>query len=200
MQAKAGLAVAKEMLKYATVSSPIDGLVTKKFVEPGDIAAPGKPMFTLEDLSKVKIVVQVPESDVTGIEPGDKATVLIDAVGVEELAVVDRVLPPVDVDSRTFLVELVLWSPQQGLRSGMFARMIMETGRREAVSIPHTAMVVRGALRGVFVVGEDAVAHLRWVRTGHEYSNRTEVISGLRVGDRIVVDPPPELTDGTPIE
>ncbi len=199
LQARASVVVAREMLHYATILSPIDGWVAEKFVEPGDIAAPGRPMFTLDDLSKVKILVSMPESDVQGIAAGSEAQVVVDAAAVDSSTKVDRVLPSADAKSRTFRVELILDNEAARLKSGMFARVRMQAGQQTSLTIPETAVVVRGALQGVFAVGEDGIAHLRWIRTGRHEADRVEAISGLRVGDRIVVDPPPELTDGTPI-
>jgi RND family efflux transporter MFP subunit len=200
MQAEAAVAAARELLQYATVLSPIDGWVSEKFIESGDIAAPGRPMFTLEDLSRVKILVSISESDLQGIVVGSPAEVSVEAAGFEAGATIDRVLPAADANTRTFRVELILDNEGTRLKSGMFARVTIQTGQRQSLSIPATAIVMRGAMQGVFAVGEEGVAHLRWIRTARRYADRVDVISGLRAGDRIVVDPPPELTDGTPVE
>ena len=199
-QAEANLNSAKVMLSYAEIVSPIDGWVVRKMTEVGDMAAPGMPMFVVEDLSRVKVTAQVPESDVTGMAPGQQAQVRIDVLGLDETADIWRVVPAGDPRSRTFAVQLVLRNPEGRIKSNMFARVSFDRGLRQALLVPQTAIVRRGQLRGVFVVDEENRARLRWVKLGREAGGRVEVLSGLTPGDRYVVAPPPGFADGTPVE
>ena len=199
-QAEANLNAAKVMLSYAEIVSPIDGWVVRKMTEVGDMAAPGMPMFVVEDLSRVKVTAQVPESDVTGLAPGQQARVRIDVLGLDETADIWRVVPAGDPRSRTFAVQLVLKNPQGTIKSNMFARVSFDRGLRETLLVPATAIVKRGQLRGVFVLDDENRARLRWVRLGREIDGRVEVLSGLAAGDRYVVAPPPGFADGTPVE
>ncbi len=199
-QAEANLNAAKVMLSYAEIVSPIDGWVVRKMTEVGDMAAPGMPMFVVEDLSRVKVTAQVPESDVTGLAPGQQARVRIDVLDLDEVADIWRVVPAGDPRSRTFAVQVVLKNPRGAIKSNMFARVSFDRGLRETLLVPGTAIVRRGQLRGVFVVDAENRARLRWVKLGREIDGRIEVLSGLEAGDRYVVAPPPGFTDGTPVE
>ncbi len=199
-QAEANLNAAKVMLSYAEVVSPIDGWVVRKMTEVGDMAAPGMPMFVVEDLSRVKVTAQVPESDVTGLAPGQQARVRIDVLDLDETADIWRVVPAGDPRSRTFAVQLVLKNPEGTIKSNMFARVSFDRGLRETLLVPGTAIVRRGQLRGVFVLDGENRARLRWVKLGREIDGRIEVLSGLAAGDRYVVAPPPGFADGTPVE
>ncbi len=192
-QAAANLAAAKVSLGYAEIRSPIAGWVTAKHVEAGDMAAPGAPFFTLEDLSRAKITVQVPEAELEGVEAGTPATVEI--LGREVAAAVDRIVPAGDPQSRTFAVQLLLDNPDGVLKSGMFARVRFAGGERQALTVPAAAVVTRGQLQGLFVVDGDR-ARLRWVRTGREADGRLEILSGLDAGESFVLRPPAELADG----
>ncbi len=204
-QAEAGVAAAEVTLGYAAVRSPVAGWVVEKRVEPGDMAAPGAALFVVEDLSRVKVAVQLAESDVVGLAAGDPARVLVGALGIEREAAVDRVIPAGDPASRTFRVELTLDNPDGALKSGMYARARFSRGTREALLVPASARVERGQLDGVFAVGDDGVARLRWVRVGPAAptsaagEDRIEILSGLAAGDRVVVSPPPGFADGTPV-
>ncbi len=204
-QAEANLAAARVHLGYAEVRSPLAGWVVDKRVEAGDMTSPGAPMFTVEDLSQVKIEVNVPETEVVGLAEGGQARVEVSGRRIE--ASVDRIAPAGDPASRTFSVQLLLDNPDGALRSGMFARVSFEHGERPVLRVPATAVVRRGQLEGLFVVSDDgeagAVARLRWIKTGRTAGQgdavHVEVLSGLDPGERYVVSPPPGLTDGAAI-
>lgn len=198
-QARAALSGARVNLGYAEIRSPISGWVVARRTEVGDMAAPGVPLFTLEDLSRVKVVLQVPESDVVGLQAGMPATVEVDVLERELPATIHRVVPAGDPTSRTYEVQLVLDNPDGDLKSGMFARGRFRTGTRDALRVPRTAVVRRGQLDGLFVVDEEGAARLRWVRLGRTEGDRVLVLSGLQEGERYVVDPPADLLDDTPV-
>lgn len=198
-QARANQAAAEVMLGYAEIRSPIAGYVTARRAEPGDMAAPGMPLFSVDDLAKVKVIVRVPEGIVPSLAEGGEATIEIDALAEEFAARIDRVIPSGDPRSRTFDVRFVLDNPGGRLKGGMFARARFERGTSPAMRIPEGAVVVRGQLQGVFVVGEDGVARLRWVRLGRAEEGQVEVLSGIEAGERYLPAPPPGLADGTPI-
>lgn len=197
-QARANLAAAQVTLTYARVESPVAGWVVRRMVEAGDMAAPGQPLFTVEDLSKVKITVQVPETQLAGIAEGEAATVLLDVLGRSYPARVDRIVPAGDPASRTFEVKLILDNPDGTIKSGMFARARFDKGAREALLVPAEALVTRGQLSGVFVV-EGEQARLRWLKLGRSLDGGVEVLSGLEPGERYVVPVPPELVDGAAV-
>jgi RND family efflux transporter MFP subunit len=199
-QAKANLAAARVNLEYAEVRSPVSGWVVEKGIEAGDMASPGTRFFTVEDLSRVKVVVRVPEREVVGLEEGAPAAVTVDVLEREFEGAVDRVAPAGDAASRTFDVEIVLDNPDGRIRSGMFARVVFERGSRSALRVPEGAVVRRGQLEGLFVVGHDGVARLRWARFGRAAGGNVEVLSGLEEGERYVAAPPAGLVDGTRVQ
>jgi len=199
-QAHANLEVARVNLAYAEVRSPIDGWLIRKQVEAGDMAQPGAPLFTVEDTRQVKVDVRVSETDVEDLAVGSRAKVVI--VGRHFEAAVDRVVPAGDPASRTFSVQFLLDNPGGELRSGMFARVSFGHGEQEVMCVPDSALVTRGQLVGLFVV-DDGHARLRWIKTGRRNDDGpvvlAEVLSGLQVGERYVVDPT-GLVDGAAVE
>jgi RND family efflux transporter MFP subunit len=195
-QAEANLTAARVNLGYSMVRSPVTGWIVEKRVEAGDMASPGMAFFTVEDLSRVKVVVRVPEGEVVGLEVGAPAVVTLDVLETEYRGTVDRVAPAGDAASRTFDIEIVLENPEGRIRSGMFARVRFQRGTRQALRIPERSVVRRGQLEGVFVVAGDGVARLRWARFGRTADGLVEVLSGLEAGERYVVAPPAGLTDG----
>lgn len=167
---------ARTVLAYRAVRSPIDGIVTARHVDAGAQAAPGVPLVTIEDPRAQRIEATVPED--VSVKAGDAVT--IEASGERFDARVTRVQPTVDA-GRASLVKIAVDRP---LRSGAYVRVLIRTGQRNGVVIPDAALVRRGALTSVFVVGTDGVARMRLITLGEH----GEVLSGIDAGERIVVD------------
>lgn len=197
--AEASLKEIEVTLAYSAVRAPFDGVVTRKMTEAGDMATPGAPLLVVEDPSRMKVVARVSEGAIDALRIGGAAAVEIDAAGSRRLpCTVARVVPAADPASRTFDVEVVLDNADGRLRSGAFARLLIESGERRAVLVPKAGLVRQGQLEGVYVADGD-VARLRWVRTGQDYGDRAEVLSGLSGGERIVVSDVDRLRDGDKI-
>ncbi len=191
---RANLLAAEVMLSYAEVSTPISGWVSAKMIEEGDMAAPGRPLLVIEDLSRVKVRVSVPESAVVRLAPGQSADVTL--LERTRPATIDRIMPTGDPATRTFTVDLVIDNPDGEIKAGMFARAAFETGVREVLHVPTSAIVERGQLQGVFTVNENDRAALLWVKLGPARDDEIEVVSGLRPGERYLPTPAPEVRDG----
>jgi RND family efflux transporter MFP subunit len=196
-QARANLQAAEVALSYATIKTPVGGWVVERRVEAGDMAPPGAPLFTIDDLSRVKVSVSVPESQVVGLKQGDPAQVTVDVLEATFPARVHRVIPAGDPASRTFQVQVALDNRDGRMRSGMFARALFLRGTRQALLVPGSALVRRGALEGIFIE-EDGVARLRWVKV-RPAGDGLEILSGVVEGERYLASPPAGLADGTPV-
>ncbi len=195
--AEEGVNAARVQVDHSAVRAPFAGLVTQRNVEVGDMAAPGMPLFVVEDVSKMKIEAQVPESALAGLTPGEPVEVRIDAVpDPVRSGRLEEILPAGDPRSRTFTVRVVLDNPGGRLRSGMFARLLLSGDAREAIALPEGAIVRRGPLAGVFLVDEGSTARLRWITLGESREGMVEVLSGLAPGERYVEPPLEGLADG----
>ena len=186
-------------LSYAEVKAPISGLVSAKRIEVGDMAAPGAPLFTIDDVSRVKVLAELAEADLAGVVPGAPARARIDALGREFAATVDRVAPAGDPRSRTFEVQIVVDNKDGALRPGMYARALFPKAPRKALFVPKSALTTRGELVGLYALDDEGAARLRWIRVGREDGDKVEVLSGLAAGERYVAAPPAELVDGAPV-
>jgi len=196
--AEEAVKAAKMYVSYTQITAPFDGVVVEKRVEVGDMAAPGMPLFVIEDVSRVKIEAAVPESTVSRLEIGQPVTVQIQGQPYE--GKLGELLPAGDPHSRTFTVRVWLDNPRRELRSGMFARLLLAGGTRDGIVVPGSAIVRQGPLTGLFVVDNESTARLRWVTVGRTLGEQTEVLTGLAPGEQFVVRPPEELQDGRPIE
>jgi len=199
--AEEGVAAARALADYASVVAPFAGTVTERRTELGDIAAPGTPLFVVEDLSKMKVEARVAESALAGLSVGSVVAVSIPAAGPAALpGTLAEILPSADPASRTFLVRVILENQAGALRSGMFARIGLPSAEAKALEVPESAVVRRGPLSGVFVVDAEGIARLRYVTLGSTTGGRIEVLTGLVPDEKIVVAPPPMLEDGRRVE
>jgi len=199
--AEAAVEAARMYVSYSDIASPFDGVVVEKRVEVGDTAAPGMPLFVVEDLSRVKVEAQVPESTALALKPGNELDVDLPGAGPGPWrGNIDEVLPSADPRSRTFTVRVILNNAEGRLRSGMYGRFRLPGAESQVMTVPATAIVRRGPLAGVFVVGTDSVARLRWITLGAERDTRFLVLTGLAPGETFVVDPPADLRDGSRVE
>jgi RND family efflux transporter MFP subunit len=200
-QAEAALTSARVSAADAAVKAPFDGIVTAKMVDAGDLAAPGRPLLSLEKEGGHRVDIRLPEAYIHAVRPGQKAPIRIGRTLQTPIeGVIDIVAPAADPDSRSVLVKIRL--PSRGdLRSGMFARVEIIVGESQLMAIPSSAIVRQGQLTGLFVVAPENTARFRLIRTGRNMGDgMVEVLSGLSDGTRFVVNPSPELVDGASVE
>ena len=197
--AHAELASAQVLLGYTKIAAPISGVVTVKHTDVGSLAAPGIPLLTLEDSRRYWLEVSVPESQSALIRRGQTLAVQIEAAGILTPAPVSEIIPSADPMTRTMQVRLDLpVSPP--LRSGLFGRAWVPVGRRRAIQVAREAIIERGQLQGVYVIGQDNIARFRLVRTGETRQNVTEILSGLTPGEHVVLTDTERVTEGARIE
>lgn len=188
-QASAALAQARTSLGYTRIRAPFDGIVTERKADSGTMASPGMAIFTEEDTRSYRLEVTVDESDSQLVRVGKTAPVTIDALrGAEVIGKVVQIVPAADPGSRSFLVKVELPNNVH-LRSGLFGRAQFARGERSALLTPRTAVVDRGQLQGVYVLGSDQIAGLRYVTLGRALGQQVEVLSGLEGGEKIVAVP-----------
>lgn len=187
----------KTLVDNATITAPFDGTITRRYLEPGDFGAPGRPLFAMEDSSLLRLEINVAEALSGTMAVGGKLRVEIGGADANFEGVISEVAPAADVGSRTFLVKLDL-PPNDALRAGQFGRAFLPRGERTALSVPDSALISRGQMDYVFV-SVDNVARLRIVRTGQKVGGETEILAGLDSGEFVVLDPPASMQDGQPL-
>ena len=197
LMAKAAVAEAQAMMAYVEVLAPFDGVVTRKWADRGDLAAPGKPLVEMEQPTALQLEADVPEAIGTSIRDGAQMAIRVDTLAQELSGTVSEMAPTADPLSRTFRVKLDL--PQTpGLRSGQFARLLVPVGEGSSLRVPSTAVLERGQMELVMTV-EKEHAHLHLVKTGRRMGQETEILSGLDAGDQVVVEGAGQLVDGQPV-
>ncbi len=188
------------LIANASVQAPFDGTITRKFMDTGDFAAPGRPLFSVEDSSLLRLEIHVAESFANKVELDEKFRVRVDGAAVELDGTVAEISPSADPGSRTFLVKLDL-EKNSALRAGQFGRAYLPRAKRMALSVPVKAVIQRGQMDYVFVA-LDGIARLRIVRANDaevragNKETQIEILAGVEAGESVVISPPPELRDG----
>lgn len=196
-QARAAAEGAGNQLRYAVVTSPINGVVTQKLGNAGSLAAPGQPVLVVENPARLQVQTQVGEEVLRQLKPGAVVPVEVDGVSGRIEARVAQLSPAADPISRTFLVKLDIAA--KGLKSGLFARALFPQGERAALLLPKAAVLTRAGIEGVFVVDANGIAHFRMLRLGAEQNGQVEVQAGLSAGERVAVSGLGQMESGDKI-
>ena len=177
LQARAVVTESTISLEYSKILAPEKGVVLKRFVEPGDLALPGKPLIALRTTGALRLEAYVREGLITRVAPGTALTVVIDTLGKTTAATVEEIVPYADPDSRTFLVKAAI-PPVDGLYPGMFGKLRVPVDHRRIVTIPGEAVRRVGQLELVHVKSGDGW-QVRHVKTGVRLDGSVEILSGL---------------------
>ncbi len=190
----------EERLGYAILRSPIDGLVTQKNIEAGDLAVPGAPLLVVESSARMEIVANVPETAISRFVKGDTTSIEIGVLARSLQGVITQISPASSATGRQFKVKSSIIGPvDPGVRSGMFARILLRKDSRDVLAVPEEVVVHRGQLTGLFTVNTRSLAVLRWVRTGKSIDGSVEILSGLSEGESYVVSHSGRILDGQPV-
>lgn len=183
---------------YARIAAPFAGVVTARSVEPGNLAAPGAPLLTVEQEGAHRLEASVDESRMPFVKTGQTVDVQLEALDRRLTARVGEIVPAVDAGSRSYIVKIDL-PAMANLRSGMFGRAWFPMGARKVMTVPASALVTRGQLQSVFAI-EDGVARNRLVTTGDRQPDSVEILSGLSEGEKVVNPIVAGVVDGGRVE
>jgi RND family efflux transporter MFP subunit len=192
------LRAAEVTRSYAEVAAPFAGIIVARFAEPGNVAMPGTPLFTIEREGTYRLEASVEESHLPSIRAGQPVTITLDSVDRPLDARVSEIVPAIDPASRSGIVKIDL-PALPSVRSGSFGRAVFQSGSRTLLAVPAAAIAERGQLQSVFVADND-VARVRIITTGQRNKDRAEVLSGLTPGEKVILPVPAGLADGASVE
>lgn len=192
--AKAALNEARTMQGYSIIRAPFSGMVSSKLANAGDLATVGAPLLVLEEIGHLQVVAAVPESQLAAIKTGDILPLRVPAINLETTGAVAEIAPAADAASRTSIVKFDL-EPLATVRPGQFVRVILPGLTARALMVPGEAVSVFGQMERLFVV-EKGSAHLRLIRSGQRRQGQVEIMSGLNVGEQVVIQGSEQLSDG----
>jgi RND family efflux transporter MFP subunit len=186
--ARAAASEVDVMRGYAELRAPFDGIVTQRLVDPGAFVAPGSPVVTVEDGSRLRINVTVAPAAAASLRPGARLRATIENEPAE--AVVEGVAPT--PTGALYTVNAIVSNPRGEHPAGGAATLRIPQGIRTGILIPEAAVIREGDLTGVRISAAGGLER-RWVRLGLAADGLVEVLSGLRTGERIFV---PQAAEG----
>lgn len=176
------------MLSYTSIKAQEAGIVSDRYADPGDLAAPGKPILAIHDPTELELHASVMESMAARLQLGAKLGVKVDAADLDVEGTVREIVPQAETASRSVLVKVTM--PQEAkerLYIGMFGRLKIPVGHLDRIVIAADAVQNIGQLEVVDVVRSDNTLERRYIRIGQLIGDDAEVLSGLRVGERVAV-------------
>jgi len=187
-------------LAKSEIRAPFAGIVGLRQLSPGAYVKEGADIARLEDIDSIKVDFRIPEVYVGALRPDQEVAVRVDAFPNQTFkGRIYALEPSVDEKSRTLLVRARIPNKDRKLRPGMFARVVLSLGTRDAaIVVPDQAIVPRGESAFVYRV-VDGKAALTPVTTGARAPGEVEIVKGLSPQDIVVVDGQIKLQDGAPV-
>ena len=205
-QLKAQVDLVKEKLADTIISSPMNGIVIQRFIDPGELTtdasmAKNAPLLTINNLDSVKVKVAVGEKDLGEIKVGQLVRVKVDAFPARTFSCkINKIAPLVDPLSRTTELEIKVNNRDYLLKKGMFARVeIIVQKKDDALLIPSEALFAKQDKEAVFVI-RDNQAYLQQVETGLKNPEKVEIAKGLSEGEEVVTVGLQRLKDGVKVK
>lgn len=197
--AEAALKAVTELEAYLEIDAPFDGVITERNVHPGSLVSQSTgPMLRVEQITRLRLTVPVPEAYVGAIMRGAKVEFKVSAFPDQTFqGVIARPAHSLDMKTRSMLVELDVTNPKQVLAPGMFAEVQWPISRGQASLFVPTTAVVRTSERQFVVRVRNGVAEWVDVRRGQVNGNVIEVFGDLREGDVVVRRGNDEIRPGT---
>ena len=189
----------ENLLENSVLRSPVEGVITARNYDEGDMYTMTAPLFVVEQIVPVKLLVAISESDYSKVHKGDEVEIVADALADKVFTgKINKIYPTIDPATRTFTVEILVSNPKKELRPGMFTRVTVKFGVNNNVVIPDVAVVKQqgSGERFVYVLNEDGTVTYQKVVLGRRMGTEYEVLEGLSNGATIVTGGQIRLKDG----
>lgn len=203
LQYKVAKATCENLEQNTILRSPITGVVTARNYDRGDMYAMAAPIFTVQQITPVKLLVGVSETDYTKVKVGQQVNIVADALPGKTIAgKVNKIYPTMEAASHTFNVEVLVPNVDKALRPGMYCKVTVNFGDRTNPVVPDEAVVKQlgSGQRFVYVLNGDGTVHSSAVELGRHFGTSYEILSGVAAGDSVAVSGASALKDGSRIE
>ncbi len=190
------------LLENTYLRAPISGVVTARNYDQGDLYS-GQPIYVVQQITPVKLLVGISETDYTKVKKGDQVEITADAIpGRTFTGKVNKVYPTIDAASHTFTTEVLVTNSDRVLRPGMFTRVTVKFGVNNSIVVPDEAVskMQGSGQRCVYVVRSDGAVESMIVTLGRHFGTSYEILSGLSEGDVVVTKGSSSLKDGAKVE
>jgi len=209
-QLDAAIQMRKEIdanLKYARLTAPFSGNVIQKLADVGSLASPGTPILTIEQIGTYQVNASVPENQINQIHLGDLAAVHIESANKILKGTITQINSSSEYSGGSYIIKVSLpQDSQKDIRSGMYANISIDKkttnlgdNSTHSVLVPVSSIIHKDELEGLYTLGNNNTALLRWVRLGKTFGDQVEVLSGLEKSESFIVHANGKLYDGAPI-
>ena len=183
------------------LTSPINGIVTARNFDNGDVAA-GQPILQVMQINPVKLKINIPESFYNNVKKGMQVTAKTEIFGEEEFSgTVSLIYPTIDPLTRTFTCEVKVNNANSKLKPGMFGRVELNLGKAATIMVSDKAVVKQSGSNDKYIfVENNGVVEYRKVQLGRRIEDKIEIISGIADGENVVITGQSKLMDGTKVE
>ena len=192
----------QNLLENTILRSPINGYVTARNFDKGDMFSMSAPLFTVQQVIPVKLLVGISENEYTKVKKGDTVSLTVDALpGRTFTGKVNRLYPTINAATHTFNAEVVVQNSDRALRPGMFARVKVVFGTNHRVVLPDQCIVKQEGTgqKFVYVLKNDETVSYVPVTLGRHMGTEYEVIDGVLEGDSVVLKGQATLKDGVKV-
>jgi len=186
------------LLENTQLVAPISGIITARNYDNGDMYGAGKPVLVIEQITPVKLLIEVSEQYYTQVKKGLKTDVKLDVFGDEVIkGEISLIHPTLNSTTRTFTVEIKIANNDQRVRPGMFGRVTLNFGQKEGIVIPDVAIQKQIGTneRFAFVI-KNGIAEQRAITIGRQNDKYVEILSGIEDGDEIAITSISRLENG----
>lgn len=195
-------------LGYTSLTAPFSGIVTQKLAEAGSMANPGMPILTIEQSGSYQVSASVPENVINQIHTGAEAVVTIKSVERTIKGTVVQINPSSQYTGGQYIIKVnISDADKKGLYAGMYATIsipvkepVVVITNAHAVMVPVSSIEYKDQLTGLYTIGSNNTALLRWVRLGKTYGDQVEVLSGLGKDEQFVLSADGKLYNGIPVK
>ena len=198
--AQARLALAAKQLANTMVRAPISGAVSERAVDPGDVVQVGAALFTLVDLSSLRLEATVPVEEIDRLKVGAPVEFNVSGYDRRFSGRIERINPAVDPATRQVRIYVVIPNAEQSLVSGLYAEGRVATDARRAVAVPTSAVDRRGTAPVIHRLkgGKVEIVPVR-LGVGDETTELVEIHSGITAGDTVLLGSAQGVTEGAAI-
>ncbi|MEW8030253.1 MAG: efflux RND transporter periplasmic adaptor subunit [Candidatus Thiodiazotropha sp.] len=199
--AEAEKRVLQTRLGYTRIKSPFTGVVSERLVEPGDIVPRHTHLMTIINPESLTTRILVSDLLLPQLNSNDPVVVRIDGLGDSPFSGrIDRIYPELDEKTRMGTVEVVLDPIPDGARSGQLCRVMLQTAKRDRITIPFNALQRDTEGEFVYKLDERLQAQRTPIKSGMRIADRVEIVQGLATGDQVVTKGFLELEPGMMVE
>jgi RND family efflux transporter MFP subunit len=193
----------QNLLENTILRSPINGYVTARNFDVGDMFAMSAPLFTVQQVVPVKLLVGISENEYTKVKKGDAVSITVDALpGRTFTGKVSRLYPTINPATHTFNAEVVVSNADRALRPGMFARVTVNFGTNHRIVLPDQCIVKQEGTgqRFVYLLKENDTVSYIPVTVGRHMGAEYEIVEGIQEGEIVVRKGQAALKDGVKVQ